>query len=171
MTTGWIGRGGFLHARHLRDLHGRGHLIGTHSVTHPGRFAACTPVQMLNEWRESRATLEDILGAPVTVASVPGGYFSNQVAMAADEAGIQHLFTSEPESQVRQVGGCQVYGRYTIRRGDAPDYAARLVSGVPTAVYGAWLKWNAKKLPKAILGAEYAGLASLAARFERNVRP
>ncbi|HEY1992725.1 MAG TPA: hypothetical protein VGH71_09710, partial [Gammaproteobacteria bacterium] len=73
--------------------------------------------------------------------------------------------------QVRQVGGCHVYGRYTVRRGDAPDYAARLVAGVPTAVCGAWLKWNAKKLPKAILGAEYAGLASLAARFERNARP
>ena len=171
VTTGWIGRGGFLNTRHLRELHARGHVIGSHSVTHPGRFAACTPVQMLNEWRESRAALEDILGAPVTVASVPGGYFSNQVAEAADEAGIRHLFTSEPESQVRRVGGCRVYGRYTIRRGDAPDYAARLVSGVPTAVYGAWLKWNAKKLPKAILGADYAGLASLAARFERNVRP
>lgn len=171
VTTGWIGRGGFLHTRHLRELHGRGHLIGTHSVTHPGRFAACTPVQMLNEWRESRETLEDILGSAVTTASVPGGYFSNQVARAADQAGIRHLFTSEPRSQVRQVGGCRVYGRYTIRRGDAPDYAARLVSGVPTTVYGAWFRWNAKKLPKAILGPEYAGLAALAARFERNVRP
>ncbi|HSN18137.1 MAG TPA: polysaccharide deacetylase family protein [Gammaproteobacteria bacterium] len=171
VATGWIGRGGFLHTRHLRELHRRGHLIGTHSVTHPGRFAACTPVQMLNEWRESRATLEEILGTAVTVASVPGGYFSQQVAEAADEAGIKHLFTSEPESLVRKVGSCHVYGRYTVRRGDGPDYAARLVTGVPTAVCGAWLKWNAKKLPKAILGAEYAGLAALAARFERNVRP
>lgn len=171
MTTGWIGRGGFLHARHLRELHARGHVIGSHSVSHPGRFAACPPAQMLNEWRESRETLEDILGAPVTAASVPGGYFSDQVAVAADEAGIRDLFTSEPESQVQKVGRCRVYGRYTIRRGDAPDYAARLASGAPTAVYGAWLKWNAKKLPKAILGAEYAGLAALAARFERNARP
>ena len=168
VTTGWIGRGGFVNTRHLRELHARGHVIGSHSVTHPGRFSACTPVQMLNEWRESRAALEDILGAPVTVASVPGGYFSHQVAETADEAGIRHLFTSEPETRVHQVGACQVYGRYTIRRGDAPDHAARLVSGVPTAVYGAWLKWNAKKLPKAILGAEYAALA---ARFERNPRP
>lgn len=171
VTTGWIGRGGFLNTRHLRELHARGHVIGSHSVTHPGRFTACTPVQMLNEWRESRETLEDILGAPVTVASVPGGYFSHQVAETADEAGIRHLFTSEPETRVHQVGGCRVYGRYAIRRGEAPDFAARLVSGVPTAVYGAWLKWNAKKLPKAIFGADYAGLASLAARFERNVRP
>ena len=171
VTTGWIGRGGFLHARHLRELHARGHLIGSHSVTHPARFSACTPVQMLNEWRESRETLEDILGAAVTIASVPGGYFSDQVARAADEAGIRHLFTSEPERQVRKVGRCQVYGRYTIRRGHAADHAARLVSGVPSAVYGDWLKWNIKKLPKAILGADYAALTALGTRIERSLRP
>lgn len=170
VTTGWIGRGGFLHIRHLRELQERGHLIGSHSVTHPERFAACTPAQMLNEWRESRETLEDILGVTVTTASVPSGYFSNQVALAAGEAGIKDLFTSEPETQVRKIGSCCVYGRYAIRRGDAPDYAARLAAGVPTTAYGAWLKWNAKKLPKAILGADYAGLASLAARLERHTR-
>lgn len=170
VPTGRIGRGGFLHTRQLRELHARGHLIGSHSVTHPSRFAACTPVEMLNEWRDSRATLEDILGAPVTTASLPGGYFSKQVAEAADQAGIRHLFTSEPESRIHEVGDCHVYGRYTIRRGDVPDYAARLVSGETTAVCGAWLKWNAKKVPKALLGADYAGLAALAARFERNLR-
>src|SRR5882724_2225632 len=62
VTTSCIGRRGFLHKHHLRELRARGHVIGSHSVTHPGRFAACAPEEMLREWRESRSTLQDILG-------------------------------------------------------------------------------------------------------------
>ena len=159
VTTARIGRRGFLHKHHLRELHSRGHLIGSHSVTHPGRFAACAPEEMLREWRESRATLQDILGAEVTTASVPGGYFSAQVARTAAAAGMTALFTSEPEIRVRELGGCAVLGRFAIRRGDHPDYAAKLVLGAPGARYGAWLAWNGKKALKALLGPGYAQLA------------
>jgi len=159
VTTGCIGRRGFLHKHHLRELHARGHLIGTHSVTHPGRFAACTPEEMLREWRDSRSALQDILGAEVTAASVPGGYFSAQVARAAAAAGLTALFTSEPEIRVREVAGCAVLGRFAIRRHDSLDYPARLAVNVPGARYSAWLAWNGKKALKALLGPGYIQLA------------
>lgn len=168
MTTGWIGRPGFLDRAQLRELHQRGHVIGSHSVTHPTRFAACSYPEMIREWRDSRATLEDILGAPVRTASIPGGYYSQRVAESAAEAGITMLFTSEPETRVRDVQGCAVLGRYTIRRGDGPAYPARLVAPVSIARQAASLKWNAKKVLKAALGTGYPKLTARLARLERG---
>lgn len=166
MTTGCIGRPGFLHKHHLRELHVRGHLIGTHSVTHPVRFAACAPEQMLQEWRDSRSALQDILGVDVTTASVPGGYFSARVARAAAAAGLTVLFTSEPETRVREIAGCAVLGRFAIRRGSSPDYPTKLLSNAPAARYGAWLSWNGKKALKALLGSGYAQLAGRTAHTD-----
>ncbi|MGE5624334.1 MAG: polysaccharide deacetylase family protein [Bacillota bacterium] len=168
VTTGFIGRRGFLQKHHLRELHARGHGIGSHSVSHPARFSACAPRVMSREWSDSRRALQDILGADVTMASVPGGYFSSHVARAAAEAGLSVLFTSEPETQVREIAGCTVLGRFTARRGCPADYPARLVRGSPAARYGAWLAWNAKKALKAALGDAYPEIAGRVARLGRR---
>ena len=162
MTTGWIGRQGFLDAAKLRELHARGHIIGSHSVSHPRRFAACSWNEMLREWSESRRTLQDILGADVTSASVPGGHFSARVAHAAGAVGLTTLFTSEPETRVRAIGGCRVFGRYTLRHGAAADLPARLARGELPVLYSEWAAWNAKKALKAVLGGSYPRLARFA---------
>lgn len=155
MTTGFIGKRGFLSASELRALHQRGHTIGTHSRNHPLRLAALAPPALLDEWRTSIADLEDVLGAPVTVGSVPGGYHSRAVAESAATAGLTTLFTSEPETSAAMVGGCTVRGRYTLRRGDRGEYAARLAGNIPTARVAQWCRWNAKKLAKAAGGSAY----------------
>ncbi|HEY4128774.1 MAG TPA: polysaccharide deacetylase family protein, partial [Gammaproteobacteria bacterium] len=146
VTTAWIGQRGFLHKDQLRELQARGHVIGSHSVSHPARFSACSRDQMLHEWRDSIQALQDILGTKVYSASVPSGYYSRQVAETAAEAGITTLFTSEPETRTRSVDGCQVLGRYAIRSGDGPDYPARLAAQSATARQTAWLRWNGKKV-------------------------
>ncbi len=168
VTTAWIGRRGFLDKSQLRELHARGHVIGSHSVSHPARFSACSRAEMLKEWQGSTQTLQDILGSPVQCASVPGGYYSREVAETAAEAGIATLFTSEPETRVQRVDGCQVLGRYAMRRGDGAGYPARLAAPAPSARQMAWLKWNGKKVLKAALGADYPGLAARFARLERG---
>jgi peptidoglycan/xylan/chitin deacetylase (PgdA/CDA1 family) len=168
VTTGWIGRRGFLDKAQLRKLYARGHVIGSHSVSHPARFSACSRAQMSQEWRESLRSLQDILGAEVRCASVPSGYYSHQVAETAAGAGITTLFTSEPETRIGRVDGCRVLGRYAIRRGDAADYPARLAAAPSGARQSAWLKWNGKKALKAAFGAGYPGLAARFARMERE---
>lgn len=168
VTTGFIGRPGFLEARHLRELHARGHLIGTHSVSHPARFAACTWERMMHEWTDSRRALQDILGADVTVGSVPGGYFSGRVARAAHAAGLKVLFTSEPETRVRRVGACAVVGRYTIRAGCRPVFAGEIASLRHSTLLREWAAWNVKKVAKYVLGSSYRRLAGWAARVDQR---
>jgi peptidoglycan/xylan/chitin deacetylase (PgdA/CDA1 family) len=159
VTTGWIGHPGFLDRGQLQELHRRGHAIGSHSVSHPPRFSACSWEQMVREWRDSGQTLADILGVPVTTASVPGGYYSPQVAAAAREAGYHFLCTSEPVLGIRVAEGCTVLGRYTIRRGAPAGYAARLAELRRTALLREWMAWNGKKLAKRMLGPGYPWLA------------
>lgn len=158
VTTGRIGTSGFLDAAGIRSLDAAGHVIGGHSRTHPIRFAALGRDAMLREWRESRAALEDILGRGVDVASVPGGYFSADVAETAAEAGIRVLFTSEPVSRVTEIAGCRIFGRYTLRRASGAGEAAALAAGRPAARARQWLGWNSKKVAKRLGGRAYLAL-------------
>ena len=159
VTTNCIGRRGFLQPAQLRELAARGHVIGSHSVSHPARFSDCTWDRLLREWSDSRERLEDLLGTAVTAGSVPGGYFSRRVAEAADAAGLKRLFTSEPVTGVYLVGDCQVIGRFTVRPGCRPGFAGAIARGYAPALLREWAAWNAKKLLKHALGAAYPRFA------------
>ena len=155
MTTGMMGRPGFLTAADLREVDRRGHVVGTHSATHPQRFSACSWDRMVREWADSRSALEDVLGHAVEVGSLPGGYLSRRVARAAAHAGLRVLFTSEPVRTPWTVDGCLLVGRFTVRPGQSPTALAALAAGSR----GPWLRqralWTAKKLVKPLLGAAY----------------
>jgi peptidoglycan/xylan/chitin deacetylase (PgdA/CDA1 family) len=155
MTTGRIGTRGFLDGAGLRELHARGHAIGSHSHSHPTRMSACSPDALHAEWTDSIAILSDILGCAVRDASVPGGYFSRAVAEAAARAGIRTLFTSEPTSRPTTVDGCVVLGRFTLRRDDPASLAAALVATSSRARMRQWSVWNAKKVLKRLGGTAY----------------
>jgi peptidoglycan/xylan/chitin deacetylase (PgdA/CDA1 family) len=159
VSTDFIGRRGFLDARQIRELDARGHVIGSHSASHPARFSALPFAAVVREWGDSRARLEDILGRAVEVGSVPGGYFSAAVARAAHEAGLTVIFTSEPITAVDTAHATACIGRFTIRRGDAPDAAMRFLAPAPWARATAWLSWNAKGLAKPLLGPTYSHIA------------
>lgn len=160
VTTNRIGSRGFLHAHHIRELQAAGHLIGTHTETHPPRFDTCSWDQLIKEWAESKARLEDITGECVNVGSVPGGYYSRRVALAARVAGLEILLTSEPQTALWNVDGCQLIGRFTLRRNSPPGLAGKLVQPSVAVQRRQWLAWNAKKILKKSLGNGYVQLTS-----------
>ena len=152
VTTDRIGERGFLNESQIVDLHRRGHLIGSHSCSHPPRMSHCSVEQMHEEWRESARRLAGILGIPVTTASVPGGYYSRQVAAAAARAGIRVLFTSEPVTSSHVVDGCTVLGRFGVQQGVSSQWVAAVVSGRALPRFRRYLFWNGKKLLKTVGG-------------------
>ena len=152
MTTDFIDTPGFMSGADLRAVHAAGHVIGSHSCSHPPRMAACTASQLEREWKDSVRRLEDILGAPVTTASIPGGYYSRKVALAAGLAGIETLFTSEPVTRLARVEGVTTVGRFSVQQGVSADWVERLIAGEQWPRLSRYVTWNGKKVLKAIGG-------------------
>jgi peptidoglycan/xylan/chitin deacetylase (PgdA/CDA1 family) len=155
VTAGRIGYRGFLNTEQIRALRRKGHVIGSHSFSHPVRMSHCTMQELTDEWRRSIEVLSNILGEPVDTVSVPGGYYSRRVAETAAAAGIQVLFNSEPTTAVHDVLGCLVVGRYNILRGMPPGVSGELVSIHSEARTRQWLYWNSKKIVKTVAGGPY----------------
>lgn len=158
ITTDRIGTPGFVTEDQLRDLHRRGHIVGSHSCSHPTRMAALTRPELDREWRQSIGRLSAILGHPVRVASVPGGYYSREVGEAAAAAGIDALFTSEPTASVVTLGGCRVLGRYVVQRGMPPQWSAGFAAGSPAYCWRQTALWKAKRIAKSLGGKYYLRL-------------
>lgn len=155
VTVDYIGAPGFLQPDAIRTLSELGHVIGSHSCSHPERMARCTWEELLDEWTRSTDVLSELLGQRVAVASVPAGNYGKVVARAAAAAGIRTLFTSEPVIKVREVDGCSVVGRFTILRGARPEAAAAFASAQLRPRIRQWASWNAKKAAKTIGGKYY----------------
>lgn len=159
MVTGArVGTPGFVSAADIRALVAGGHVVGSHSHTHPADISRLDPAALAAEWRDSVAVLSDSIGQVVDVASVPGGFHSPAVGRAAAEAGIVHLFTSEPTTAVGRIDGTRTLGRYALQRGIAPGYVADLATGRGGARARQWLLWNAKKPAKRFAGPAYRWL-------------
>ncbi len=160
ITTDRLGQPGFLSAGETRELHARGHIVGSHSVSHPLMISALRKGEIDREWMGSLAALEDTLGAPVDTASVPGGYLSRTVVQAAAGAGVRRLWTSEPTRRLRMFGGMQIIGRYMIRHSTSPAQAVALAGPGSPAQVRSWLAWSTRKPIKGLLGPLYPYLRS-----------
>lgn len=136
VTAGQIGKKGFVNPEQIRSLRKVGHVIGSHSFSHPVRMSHCSREKLLDEWASSLKSLSDILGERVDTASVPGGYYSKAVAETAAASGIRVLFNSEPITKIHNVFGCLVVGRYNIFRGTPAAVSGELVSQHSAAVPG-----------------------------------
>ena len=158
MTTGWLGEPAFLSADGLRELVARGHLVGSHSHTHPLAMSSLSRGELLREWRDSSEILAGVLGERPTIASIPGGAYSRTVAETAGEAGIRVLFTSEPTPRVWHVGPVTCYGRYTVQHRTPPDTALAFATGRGAASLRQRLAWDGKKIVKAACGPAYREL-------------
>ena len=73
IPTERIGRPGFVDADAIRELRAAGHVVGSHSHTHPF-MTRLGDDEIAREWSTSKSVLEEIVGAPVTTLSVPTGF-------------------------------------------------------------------------------------------------
>lgn len=170
VTSGRIGTPGFLSPGELRELAARGHVVGSHSHTHPTYMGRLSVEELQAEWTRSRAVIAEILGAEPRTASVPGGYLSPAVVAGAAAAGYEVLFTSEPTARVAKLAqaGLVVRGRYTIWASTPARVAGAYARGRPFECGRLWLEWNSKKLVKRMGPATYERLRGVRARRGRR---
>ena len=117
IITSLIGTRTFLDFSEIKYLQSCGHIIGSHSHTHPDIFKDLSIERMIQEWRISSDILSQSLGVPCFFGSVPGGDISSAVLRAADVAGFRYLFTSEPNLTPHKHGNCWILGRVCPKAG------------------------------------------------------
>jgi len=93
ITSGKLGRLGYLSSVQLKELHGVGFEIGSHSMTH-AYLTDLDDAGLRREMCESKTQLEQIIGQPVEHFSCPGGRCDKRVIQMARTAGYQTLSTS-----------------------------------------------------------------------------
>ena len=152
IVSDMIGASGFCSRSDLRALHARGHRIGSHSASHPVPISSLPDEQLDDQWRRSRAVIEDAIGAPVLDASVPGGFTSPRVEAAAAAAGYTALYTSAPTRAVRRVGPMAVHGRFSITRATSTALVGDVLGGAQLPWIRQAALWEAKRLVKAAGG-------------------
>ena len=128
IITGRIGERTFLKPADIRTLRSAGHIVGTHSHTHPDIFRNLPRELMATEWRVSRAILEALLGEPCITGSVPGGDISRVVLQSAAAVGIHYLFTSEPLVTPERLGDTWILGRVILKTGVPAATVRQLVA-------------------------------------------
>lgn len=89
-----LGREGYLTRAQLEDLVARGHVIGSHSVSHR-RLNRLPAEEVALECGESRRVLANITGQDVTWFAFPGGHLNARAARIAREAGYDVVRTMQ----------------------------------------------------------------------------
>jgi peptidoglycan/xylan/chitin deacetylase (PgdA/CDA1 family) len=173
ITTNWIGLPGFLDREQIRELHRRGHVIGSHSCSHPERMSHLTWTELIKEWSESRSILSELLGEDVKVASVPNGFYSREVGRAAAVAGYEVLFTSQPTSAAEILHGCLILGRYAIQIHTPPAVSGAIAAGRIGPRWRQSVSWKAKALIKMLTGNFYFAIrrSLITKRFPQSPTP
>ncbi len=157
VTTDLIGTDGFLDRHEILALHAAGHVVGSHACSHR-RLTRLDDADVLREWSESRAVLEELLGDRVAVASVPTGYYSERVGRLAAEAGYEHVFTCEPWLEPKRVGRALVHGRFPVYAGTSADRVRAYCAFSRPTLWWVGGGWYVRKAAKAVLGPVYESL-------------
>ncbi len=125
VTTDLIGTSGFMTERQIIELHQRGHIIGSHSCSHPDVFRSLKRQEMRDEWQRSRDVLQELLNCDVHHASVPGGDCDRATLEEASAAGYRQIFTSEQQTKPWTCGDATCYGRLMMVETTSPETLQR----------------------------------------------
>lgn len=158
ITTDLIGKPGFVTAEQIRELHRRGHIIGSHSCSHPDVFRRLTRQEMRREWSESRDALQQLLGTEITTASVPGGDIDTSTLEEAAAAGYRQIFTSEQVTQPWSIGEAVCFGRLMMLDNTSPRSLNRWLRHPSVGVLPERLVRFTKSSVKKLIGPLYLRL-------------
>ncbi len=154
ITTDRIGTRGFLSEAQLVELRRRGHVIGSHSCSHPARMTSCTRAELGREWGESLRKLGRVLGGAANHrVDSRGLLFARDCGGGGTggRAGAVHFGAGEVEERV--VEGCTVGGTVLdSAQGFRQSGSASVVAGDVWPRLQQYLFWNAKKFLKMLVG-------------------
>ena len=160
IATDYIDTPGFLTKEQVSELHRRGHIIGSHSHSHPANLSKMTSIEIDKEWAYSVKILSGIIGREISTASIPNGNGSKRVIEYAKRAGIQDLYTSEPTNIVKKQGNLVLHGRFVVHNDSAIEEILRIATDEKYRK-SRHRKWVVIGMAKRLLGTFYKPIKSL----------
>ena len=154
ISTKYIGTTGFLIAEQVKALAERGHVIGSHSHTHPEIFTKLSREGVREEWLKSHEILQSILGKKDLPMSIPNGYASKTIMQEAINCGYTDIYTSQPTTKVGSFQKHNVIGRYAVYDNMTVQNVLHMVTGKGCQMKMA-LKWHGLNVVKGVLGSSY----------------
>lgn len=94
VTTGFIGRPGYMSWEQLEEMAAAGMAIEAHSITHAD-LTKIAPAQLVRELAQPKQELEARLGRPCRFLAYPGGRFDPAVIRATKAAGYTAAVTTQ----------------------------------------------------------------------------
>jgi peptidoglycan/xylan/chitin deacetylase (PgdA/CDA1 family) len=127
VTTGRLGKPGYLSPDQLRELSSMGFEIGCHSMTHAYLNDLAEP-DLQREISDAGKQLEDLLAKKVEHFSCPGGRYDARTLAMARGSGYKSLATSHPYANTSATDP-YLLGRVAILRGMGDAAFARICTG------------------------------------------
>jgi peptidoglycan/xylan/chitin deacetylase (PgdA/CDA1 family) len=94
LTTGFLGKAGYLRPEQVRELDAEGFEIGCHSMTHP-YLSDLPETDLRREIVGAKHQIEDIVGHRIEHFSCPGGRYDRRTIQMAREAGLVTITNSQ----------------------------------------------------------------------------
>lgn len=154
ISTKYIGTPGFLDKEQVVALAARGHIIGSHSHTHPEIFTKLSKEEVREEWSKSYEILQGMLNNKDLPMSIPNGYASKIIMQEAIDCGFTDIYTSQPTTKVKTFIGHKVIGRYVVHENMTTEDVLRIVTSQGTKMKMA-MKWHVLNMVKSVLGSSY----------------
>jgi peptidoglycan/xylan/chitin deacetylase (PgdA/CDA1 family) len=150
ITAGMLGTPGWLSADDARLLAKQGVGIGSHGISHR-LFSTMSAAELMQELRGSKEILEQALGQPVDLLSLPGGRQHHDLQRLAIETGYRAVFTSRPglNQSGADAGGI---GRVAIKGATTRDEFRRILRKDPGSLAAAERAYNRRSRLRTMFG-------------------
>ena len=155
ISTGYIGTHGFCSKDDLKEIDSLGHVIGSHSHTHPERISSLPIDTLKKEWNEATTFIQNLLGKGIVEASIPGGYYSIESVNILRELGYKTIYTSKPTNLIKFYQGVEITGRYTIRNNQPIEQYLSYIDKVSFLGIKMLLRWQSLEIIKKLFGSYF----------------
>ena len=98
IPSNYIGKKGFLTSKDILELKNNGHVIGSHSHTHPRFINKLDYNSQFNEWNKSIQILSEIINENIKCVSFPNGLYNNNTLDILNDLNIKKVYTSIPKT-------------------------------------------------------------------------
>ena len=164
VATKYIGQSGFLSDTQIMEIAAMGHVIGTHSDSHPSNILSLKADLRSTEWKGSVMKLTQICSNRINEASIPNGYYSDEDIPLFKSLGLDTIYTSSL-GQYKAINGINIIGRFAVT--DTMD-ASVVEKILCSRIYykKLILKQKALSFAKWLLGANYLKIKA----YIRNIQ-